>query len=61
MLVVKNPSVNAGDSRDEFSLGWEDSLEWEIATCSNILAWKITWTEEPGGSMAKKTQTRLSY
>ena len=31
------------------SLGLEDSLEKEIATHSNILAWKIPWTEEPGG------------
>ena len=29
------------------SLGWEDPLEKEIATHSNILAWKIPWTEEP--------------
>ena len=31
------------------SLGWEDTLEKEMATHSNILAWKISWTEEPGG------------
>ena len=31
------------------SLGWEDSLEKEMATHSNILAWKIPWIEEPGG------------
>ena len=31
------------------SLGWEDSLEEEIATQSSILAWRILWTEEPGG------------
>ena len=30
------------------SLGWEDSLEEEMATHSNILAWEIPWTEEPG-------------
>ena len=30
------------------SLGWEDPLEKEMATHSNILAWKILWTEEPG-------------
>ena len=30
------------------SLGWEDPLEKEMATHSNILAWKIPWTEEPG-------------
>ena len=29
------------------SLGWEDPLEKELATHSNILAWGIPWTEEP--------------
>ena len=31
------------------SLGWEDPLEKEMATYSSILAWRIPWTEEPGG------------
>ena len=31
------------------SLGQEDLLEKEIATHSSILAWRIPWTEEPGG------------
>ena len=31
------------------SLGQEDPLEKEIETHSSILAWKILWTEEPGG------------
>ena len=30
------------------SLGWEDPLEKEMATHSGTLAWRITWTEEPG-------------
>ena len=30
------------------SLGQEDSLEKEMATHSNIIAWEIPWTEEPG-------------
>ena len=30
------------------SLGWEDPVEKEVATCSSILAWKIPWTKEPG-------------
>ena len=30
-------------------LSWEDPLEKEMATHSNILAWEIPWTEEPGG------------
>ena len=32
-----------------WSLGWEDSLEGEMATHSSILAWEIPWTEEPNG------------
>ena len=31
------------------SLGQKDPLEKEIATHSSILAWRIPWTEEPGG------------
>ena len=31
------------------SLGWEDLLEKGMATHSSILAWRILWTEEPGG------------
>ena len=30
------------------SLGWEDALEKEMVTRSNILAWRTPWTEEPG-------------
>ena len=38
------------------SLGWEDLLEKEIATHSSILAWKIPWTEEPGGLQSMGSQ-----
>ena len=31
------------------SLSWEDCLEKEMATHSSTLAWRIPWTEEPGG------------
>ena len=31
------------------SLGWKDLVKEEMATHSSILAWKIPWTEEPGG------------
>ena len=31
------------------SLGWEDPLEEVMSTYSSILAWRIPWTEEPGG------------
>ena len=44
------------------SLSWEDPLEKEMATQSSILAWKIPWTEEPGGLqiMGLHSWTRLS-
>ena len=38
------------------SLGWEDPLETEMATHSSILAWKISWTEEPGGLASMGSQ-----
>ena len=38
------------------SLGWDDPLEKEMATHSSILAWKIPWTEEPGGLQSTGSQ-----
>ena len=38
------------------SLGGEDPLEKEIATHSSILAWRIPWTEEPGGLQSTGSQ-----
>ena len=38
------------------SLGREDLLEKEMATHSSILAWRIPWTEEPGGLQYKGSQ-----
>ena len=38
------------------SLGQEDPLEKEMATHSSILAWKIPWTEEPGGLQSTWSQ-----
>ena len=47
--MVKNLPAKAGDLRDGVqSLGREESLKEEVATHSNILTWKIPWTEEPG-------------
>ena len=45
------------------SLGREDPLEKGMATHFRILAWRIPWTEEPGGpqSMVTKSQTALSH
>ena len=53
--TVKNlPAVLGTQVR---SLGWEDPLEKEMATHSGILAWRIPWTEEPGGLQSMKLQT----
>ena len=48
-LVVKNPPTNA-DVRDlSLTPGQEDPLEEGMITHCSILAWRILWTEEPGG------------
>ena len=47
--MVKKWPVNVGDLRHAGSLGGKDPLEGEMATHSSILAWRIPWTEEPGG------------
>ena len=43
------------------SLGWEDPLQEGMTTHSSILAWRIPWTEEPGGllHMGSQSWTRL--
>ena len=59
--LVKNlPAVQDTGVR---SLGREDPLEKEMATHSSILAWKISWTVEPGGLQSmglQKSWTQLS-
>ena len=51
---VKNlPAVQETQVR---SLGWEDPLKKKMATHSSILAWKISWTEEPGGLQSMGSQ-----
>ena len=45
--LVKN--LPAMEETGVQSLGQEDPLEKEMATHSSLLAWKIPWTEEPGG------------
>ena len=48
--LVKNlPAMQETRAR---SLGWEDSLEKGMATHCSILAWRIPWTEEPGGQQS---------
>ena len=54
--VVKNLPANQEMQETQVqSLGWEDPLE-EMATHSSILAWKITWTVEPGGLQSLGSQ-----
>ena len=52
--VVKNPP--AVQEMWVSSLGEEDPLEKGMATHSSILAWRIPWTEEPGGLQSMGTQ-----
>ena len=49
--MVKNLPVTAEDTRDKSLIPGSSlsSLEKEVATHSSILAWRIPWTEEPGG------------
>ena len=59
--MVKNTTASEGDTGLIPEL--EDSLEKEMATHSNILAWEILWTVEPGGLQSMGSQkgwTRLS-
>ena len=60
--AVKNPpTMRETQGTRVQSLSREDPLEEEMATHSRILAWRIPWTEEPGGlqSMRLLSQTRL--
>ena len=60
-LVVKNPPAEYLEIWVQ-SLGQEDRLEKEMATHSSILAWGMTWTEEPGRLESigvAKSRTRL--
>ena len=57
--MVKN--LPATHETRVWSLGQEDPLEKEMATNSSILAWRIPWTEEPGGQRVPKRWTRLSH
>ena len=52
--IIKN--LLANQETQVQSLGREDPLKKEMATHSSIVAWKIPWTEEPGGlqSMGSK-------
>ena len=57
--VKRSPAVQETQVQ---SLGGEDPLEKGMAAHSSILAWRIPWTEEPGGlqSIGPQSQTGLS-
>ena len=58
--MVKNPPANAEDTGDEGSIpGSGRSLEEEMATHSSILAWRVPWTEEPGGLQSMGLQSPI--
>ena len=42
-------------------LGQEDPLEKGMATCSSILAWKLSWTEKPGGIYSPQGHKRVGH
>ena len=54
--MVKNPHVTDSQEIWVQSLGQEDPLEKELATHSGILAWRIPWTQEPGGLQSRGSQ-----
>ena len=54
--MVKNPPANAGDMRLGFDPWVGTILEEGMASHSSILAWRIPWTEEPGGLQSMGSQ-----
>ena len=55
----REPGCLPGDITNADSIlgsGWEDLLEEGMATHSRVLAWRIPWTEEPGGLQSKGSQ-----
>ena len=54
-VVKEPPAVQEMQVR---SLGGEDPLEEGMVTYSSVLAWKIPWTEEPGGPQTSRVQSQ---
>ena len=50
------PVMQGMQDRRVQPLSWEDFLEEEMATHSSVLAWKVPWTEEPGGIQSMGSQ-----
>ena len=49
LKIGYDQNLRAMQETQFWSLSWEDPLEKEMATHSSILAWRILWTQEPGG------------
>ena len=60
--LVAQPVKNLPAMRQAWvpSLRQDDSLEEEMASCSSVLAWRIPWTEEPGGLQSTGGRVRHS-
>ena len=56
LVVQKVKNLSTRQETPVRSLGWEDPLEKGMATHSNILAWRIPRTEEPGGLQSMGSQ-----
>ena len=55
--LIQNLPANEGDAKDDGSIpGSGRSLEQKMAAQASILAWKIPWTEEPGGLQSMGAQ-----
>ena len=55
-MVKDPPAVQEMQETWVQSLGWEDPPEEGMTTHSNILAWRIPWTEEPSGLQSMGSQ-----
>ena len=55
-VVMNSPAMQQQREMQVCSLGQEGPLEEEMATHSGILAWRIPWTEEPGGLQSMGSQ-----
>ena len=58
--VKTPPTMQETQEMQVRSLGWEDPLKEEMATHSSILAWRIPWTEEPGGLQSKSKESDMT-
>ena len=61
VLGLKNLPTDAGQAREEGLIPRSGGFPWrrKLATHSSILAWKVPWTEEPGGLQSMESQKNL--